>query len=96
MHKDATHTQPELLRVADVSRRLGVHRSTAYRLIHSGEIPAVRVGGSIRIDPRELEQYVYGDTITNPPTGGVQGSQDPPVTAVRGISGNVPQTFGDA
>jgi excisionase family DNA binding protein len=31
-----------------------------YRLVQRGELPAFRIGGSIRIDPREAERWLYG------------------------------------
>lgn len=40
---------PDLLRVRDVATELGVSRSRVYQLLRAGEIPAVRVGGAIRI-----------------------------------------------
>jgi excisionase family DNA binding protein len=40
---------------------MGVSRATAYRLIHRGELPAVKVGAQLRVDPLELETYIYGD-----------------------------------
>ncbi len=53
------------LTVRDVANELRLDRSTVYRLVERGEIPAVRVGGSIRIDPAELRAYIYGP----PPEG---------------------------
>ena len=48
-----------LLRIDDAARRLNVSKATVYRLIKRGQLPAVRVGGQIRLDPAELERYVY-------------------------------------
>ena len=39
----------ELLTVAEVSTMLRVSKMTIYRMVHSGEIPHVRVGRSFRI-----------------------------------------------
>jgi len=44
----------ELLTVAETAAVLRVSRATAYRLIDSGEIPAHRIGGSLRVDAAEL------------------------------------------
>ncbi len=30
-----------------------------YRLIRSGQVPAVRVGGQLRVDRDELREYIY-------------------------------------
>jgi excisionase family DNA binding protein len=47
-----------LLRVGDVSRRLGIHRQTAYLKLKRGDIPSVRVGRAIRVDPQALEAWI--------------------------------------
>ncbi len=49
-----------LLRVAEAARILGVSRATTYRLIAAGELPAVRIGGSLKVDRTELHEYIYG------------------------------------
>lgn len=41
---------PELLTVAEVRSMLRVGRSTLYRLVAAGEIPALRIGRSLRFD----------------------------------------------
>jgi excisionase family DNA binding protein len=43
-----------LLTVAEAAAILKLSRATAYRLIESGELPAHRIGGSIRIHEAEL------------------------------------------
>jgi excisionase family DNA binding protein len=56
-----TVAQPEmaaLLSPLDVARRLGISRSTAYRLIDDGDLPAVRVRGQLRVERDELEGYL--------------------------------------
>lgn len=47
-----------LLSVRRAAVRLGIGRGTTYRLIREGVLPAVRVGGSIRVDPRELDRWL--------------------------------------
>lgn len=44
----------ELMTVAEAASFLRLSRATAYRLIVSGELPAHRIGGSIRIDRDEM------------------------------------------
>ena len=48
----------ELLSVRRTAARLNLHRGTTYRLIRNGEIPSLKVGGSIRVDPRELDRWI--------------------------------------
>ena len=47
-----------LLRVGDVSRRLGIHHQTAYLKLKRGDIPSVRVCRAIRADPQALESWI--------------------------------------
>jgi len=54
----AHDSDTELLSVRRAARRLGLHRGTTYNLIRRGVIPAVRIGGSIRLDPRELDAWL--------------------------------------
>jgi len=48
-----------LLTIPETAERLRVSRVTVYRQIRAGEIPALRVGGQLRVDPYELEQWLY-------------------------------------
>jgi excisionase family DNA binding protein len=50
---------PPLLNLAGVASRLGVSRTTAWRLVASGEIPSVRVTDTLRrVDPADLEEWI--------------------------------------
>ena len=60
MATNAPAAQP-LLRPAEAAERLAVSLTTLRRLVRSGEVPALRVGGSLRFDPQELADYLYGD-----------------------------------
>lgn len=44
----------QMLRVSEVAKLLQVDRSTLYKLIQSGEIPAVRIAGRIRVPENKL------------------------------------------
>ena len=50
--------QKELLRPSDVAPRLGVTTGRVYQLIAAGIIPAVRVGGAIRIPLAVWEKWL--------------------------------------
>jgi excisionase family DNA binding protein len=57
----ATDVQtPRLLSVAEAAERLGVSKRTIYRLIYAEILPAfqTRRNGAIRIDERELEEWL--------------------------------------
>lgn len=47
-----------LYRVKEVAEMLGVGRSKAYELVRTGEIPAVRVGSSLRVRGEDVLAYV--------------------------------------
>ena len=49
---------PVFLTVEQVAKRLYVGRSTAYNMVNSGEIPAVRFGRLIRVPVSALDQYL--------------------------------------
>ena len=46
------------LTVAEVATIMRVSKMTVYRLVHSGELPAVRVGRSFRVPERAVHQYL--------------------------------------
>ena len=47
-----------LLSVRSVAAKLAVSDKTIWRLIRAGKLPAVRVGGQLRVDPGELEAWL--------------------------------------
>ncbi|TCK25247.1 AlpA family transcriptional regulator [Pseudonocardia endophytica] len=46
------------LTVAEVAERMRVSRMTVYRLVHSGELPAVRFGRSFRVPPEAVDELI--------------------------------------
>ncbi len=57
-NREATKQHP-LLSVTEAAEYLSVSRTTVYRLVHAGAVPAVKVGGQLRLDRDELHTYVY-------------------------------------
>ncbi len=47
-----------LLTVAEVANAMRVSNMTVYRLIKSGELPAVRVGKNYRLRETDLERFL--------------------------------------
>jgi excisionase family DNA binding protein len=47
-----------LLRPAETAEAIGISRSRAYELIASGEIPSIRVGGSVRVPVDQLREWI--------------------------------------
>lgn len=48
----------KLLRAHEAFEILAVPRPTGYRLVEQGDLPAVRIGRSIRIDPDDLSRFI--------------------------------------
>ncbi|MCW2777409.1 MAG: phage transcriptional regulator [Frankiales bacterium] len=46
--------------VAEVAAIMRVSKMTVYRLVHSGELPSVRVGRSFRVPARAVNEYLRG------------------------------------
>jgi excisionase family DNA binding protein len=46
------------LTVAEVATLMRVSRMTVYRLVHSGVLPAVRVGRSFRVPEQAVHDYL--------------------------------------
>lgn len=48
----------QFLTVAEVAAMMRVSKMTVYRLVHSGELPAVRVGRSFRVRETDANDYL--------------------------------------
>ncbi len=46
------------LTVAEVATMMRVSKMTVYRLVHSGELPAIRVGRSFRVTEHDVDDYL--------------------------------------
>ena len=56
------------LTVAEVATIMRVSKMTVYRLVHGGELPAVRVGRSFRVPEQAVHEYLrhsYVDTAVD-------------------------------
>lgn len=48
----------QFMTVAEVAEVMRVSKMTVYRLVHSGELPAVRFGRSYRVPENAVEEYL--------------------------------------
>lgn len=55
---DAPLGQVKFLTVAEVAALMRVSKMTVYRLVHSGELTAVRVGRSFRVPEKAVHDYL--------------------------------------
>ena len=52
-------SEVKFLTVAEVAAVMRVSKMTVYRLVHSGELPAVRVGRSFRVPEDAVNEYLH-------------------------------------
>ena len=55
---DAELSKVTFLTVAEVATLMRVSKMTVYRLVHSGELTAVRVGRSFRVPEKAVHDYL--------------------------------------
>jgi excisionase family DNA binding protein len=55
---DAPLGQVRFLTVAEVAALMRVSKMTVYRLVHSGELTAMRVGRSFRVPEKAVHDYL--------------------------------------
>ncbi|MEV5412436.1 helix-turn-helix domain-containing protein [Thermopolyspora sp. NPDC052614] len=51
-------SEVKFLTVAEVATVMRVSKMTVYRLVHSGELPAIRVGRSFRVPEQAVHEYL--------------------------------------
>ncbi|MEO3860931.1 helix-turn-helix domain-containing protein [Acrocarpospora sp. B8E8] len=60
----------EFLKPAEIATKLRVAKMSVYRLIHSGELPAIKVGKSFRVPVAAYEAYVAAAAVEGEPSDG--------------------------
>ena len=64
MAADATPlSDVRFLTVAEVATIMRVSKMTVYRLVHSGELEAIRVGRSFRVPEQAVNRYLKGSFV---------------------------------
>ena len=58
MSAESNFSNAKFLTVAEVAEVMRVSKMTVYRLVHSGDMPAVRFGRSFRVPESAVEQYL--------------------------------------
>ena len=49
---------PFLLNASEIAKRLGTSKAYAYQIMRRKEIPVVRLGRSVRVRPKDLEEFI--------------------------------------
>jgi putative molybdopterin biosynthesis protein len=62
----ATVGGKEWLTIAEVQRVLGLGRTKTYDLVARGEIPAIRIGRVLRVNPEELDRWLETKRVVDP------------------------------
>jgi excisionase family DNA binding protein len=57
-HAEGRLAEVKFLTVAEVAQLMRVSKMTVYRLVHSGELTAVRVGRSFRVPEHAVHAYL--------------------------------------
>jgi excisionase family DNA binding protein len=48
----------KLMNAKDVAAVLKLSRSTVYKLVNSGKLPTIRIGGALRFSPSAIEAWI--------------------------------------
>jgi excisionase family DNA binding protein len=51
-------SEVKFLTIAEVASMMRVSKMTVYRLVHNGDLPAVRVGRSFRVTEKDVNEYL--------------------------------------
>lgn len=62
--KGESNMNNELITISTLCEEIGIGKTTAYKLIKSGVIPAGKIGRKIVIHRSELEKYIHSITHT--------------------------------
>ncbi len=60
---DPALSSVRFLTVAEVASVMRVSKMTVYRMVHAGELPAVRVGRSFRVPEKAVHDYLQAAFI---------------------------------
>ncbi len=55
---DPDISESKFLTVAEVAATMRVSKMTVYRLVHNGDLPALRVGRSFRVTEKDVDEYL--------------------------------------
>ena len=55
--------------VKELAALLAVKPITIYRMVERGQLPAIRIGKSLRFDPADIETFLDRIRINPPPEG---------------------------
>ena len=74
MAKEQNFSNVNFLTVQEVAELMRVSKMTVYRLVHAGELPAVRFGRSYRVPSNTVENYLRSAVVEGTGTHVTPGS----------------------
>ena len=63
MSNDRQLSEVRFLTVAEVASIMRVSKMTVYRMVHAGELPAIRVGRSFRVPEDAVDKYLRSSFV---------------------------------
>ncbi|HEY1705519.1 MAG TPA: helix-turn-helix domain-containing protein [Trebonia sp.] len=60
---ESSTTWPRLLTVVEVAKVLRVSKMTVYRMVHDGELRAVKVGRGFRVEAASLRELLRANAV---------------------------------
>lgn len=67
MAEEQNFSNVHFLTVSEVAEVMRVSKMTVYRLVHSGELPAVRFGRSYRVPESAVQAYLHSAFVEGRP-----------------------------
>ncbi|MHA7303800.1 helix-turn-helix domain-containing protein [Arthrobacter sp. TMN-49] len=74
MTQEQNFTNVHFLTVQEVAEIMRVSKMTVYRMVHAGELPAVRFGRSYRVPQNAVETLLKGAVVDGTGASGTSGS----------------------
>lgn len=86
--RESAPDEPECLSIVSAARRLGVGRSTVFKMIAQGSLPTVKIGRRRMIRASPLRAWLdAAETERVPAKGGGKASSSPVAAASPGTAG---------
>lgn len=66
IHRDDDHQLQQVMTVPEIATALRVSRATVYRLVNTGVLPGMRVGKTVRVTRRAVQEFMRTPTPQRP------------------------------
>jgi len=63
MENQSVFESQRLLKAMEVARILNISRAMSYRLLETGELPAVRIKKAVRVKPQDLFDFIERQSV---------------------------------